>query len=102
MMPTPIRPRITLPVCNWGSSSRTVLIGTAKPMPMFPSTRALLMMAEFMPITSQRMVRLLRQLNERAVGERVASDDFRFVVLVAVLAVERDLDLGHPFNDMVV
>ena len=49
-----MRPRITLPVCSCGSRSRTVLIGTAKPMPMFPSLRALVMIAVFMPITSPR------------------------------------------------
>ncbi len=31
-----------------------VLIGTAKPMPMLPSARPLLMMAVFMPMTSPR------------------------------------------------
>ena len=34
---TPMRPRMTLPLRSCGSRSRTVLIGTAKPMPMFPS-----------------------------------------------------------------
>ena len=34
---TPMRPRIILPSRSCGSSSRTVLIGTAKPMPMLPS-----------------------------------------------------------------
>ena len=51
---TPMRPRITLPVCSCGSRSRTVLLGTANPIPMFPSLRALVMMAVFMPMTSPR------------------------------------------------
>src|SRR5207244_6892387 len=42
---TPIRPRITLPSRSCGSRSRTVLMGTAKPMPMLPSDWPLLMMA---------------------------------------------------------
>ena len=51
---TPMRPRVTLPVLSCGSRSRTVLIGTAKPTPMLPSARPLLMMAVFMPMTSPR------------------------------------------------
>ena len=46
---------MTLPSRSWGSRSRTVLIGTAKPMPMLPSVRPLLMMAVLMPMTSPRM-----------------------------------------------
>jgi hypothetical protein len=34
--------------------SRTVLLGTAKPIPMFPSLRALVMIAVFIPMTSPR------------------------------------------------
>ena len=51
---TPIRPRTTLPCRNCGSSSRTRLLGTANPIPMFPSFTAFVMIAVFMPITSPR------------------------------------------------
>ena len=36
---TPITPRDTRPVCSCGISSRTLLIGIAKPMPMLPCWR---------------------------------------------------------------
>ena len=52
-----MRPRVTLPTKSCGSSSRTVLLGTAKPIPMFPSLCALVMIAVFIPMTSPRTFR---------------------------------------------
>jgi hypothetical protein len=49
-----MRPRVILPLRSCGSRSRTVLLGTANPMPMFPSDLELVMIAVFMPITSPR------------------------------------------------
>jgi hypothetical protein len=37
---TPIMPRVILPPRSCGSRLRTVLIGTANPMPMLPDCRA--------------------------------------------------------------
>ena len=54
-MVTPILPRVTLPVRSCGSSSRTRLIGTAKPMPML--AMRLLRIAVLMPMTSPRTFR---------------------------------------------
>ena len=51
-----MRPRVILPPRSCGSRSRTVLIGIAKPMPMFPWRWPSVMMAVFMPITSPRML----------------------------------------------
>src|SRR5262249_31325128 len=50
----------------------------------------------------QRVIRLLGELDERAVGQRVPADDLRLVHLLVVLAVERDLDLRRAFDDVVV
>ena len=47
-------PRVTLPERSCGTSSRTRLIGTAKPMPMFEAWARSLRMAVLMPTTSPR------------------------------------------------
>ena len=52
MMLTPIRPRVTRPVRSWGSRSRTVLMGTANPMPRLLGRS--LTIAVLMPMTSPR------------------------------------------------
>ena len=48
------------------------------------------------------MSRLLGQLDERAVGQRVAADHLRRVFLVRILAVERHFDLRRALDDVVV
>ena len=44
----------------------------------------------------------LDQLDQGAVGQRIAADDLGFVVDVGFLAEERDLDLGGALDDVVV
>jgi hypothetical protein len=48
----------------------------------------------------QRPIRFFDQLDQRAVGQRVAADDFRFVFLV--LFVELDGDLAGAFDDVII
>ena len=50
----------------------------------------------------QCVVRLLRQFNQGAIGQRIAADDLRVVLLVVIFAVERHLDLVGPFDDVIV
>jgi hypothetical protein len=50
----------------------------------------------------QRVIRLLGQLNQGAVGQRIAADDLGIVFLVVVFTVERDLDLRRALDDVVV
>jgi hypothetical protein len=168
---TPIIPRVIFPPRSCGSSSRTVLIGMAKPMPdvaCLPSVRVdrRIDADDFAPDVQeraagvarvdgrvglqhlrapafggrewtlegaddadadgmrqservpdrhdpvaglhlarvaeldfrQRMIRLFGQLDERAVGQRVASDDARRVFLVGILAVKRDLRFWSPLR----
>ena len=47
-------------------------------------------------------LRLLGQLDERAVGQRIAPDHLGLVADVVVVAVEIDFDLGRAFDDVVV
>ena len=48
------------------------------------------------------MVRLFGELNQRAVGQRIAADELRRVRLVVVFAEERDLDLGGVLDHVIV
>src|SRR5262249_18414394 len=50
----------------------------------------------------QRVVRLLRELDERAVRQRIVPDQLRVVALVRVFAEERDLNLRGAVDDVVV
>ena len=50
----------------------------------------------------QRVVGLFGQFDERAVGQRIAADDPRVVLLAVVLAVERDANSRRAFDDVVV
>ena len=50
----------------------------------------------------QLELRLLGQLDQRAVGQRVAADDLRRVELVVGRVEEADLDLGGALDDVVV
>ena len=45
---------------------------------------------------------LLDELNQRAVGQRIAADDLGLVIDVVVFAEEVDFDLGRAFDDVVV
>ena len=47
-------------------------------------------------------VRFLDELKKRAVGQRIASDDFRFVVVLVLVVEELHFDLRRAFDDVVV
>ena len=167
----PMRPRVILPVRSCGSSSRTMLIGIAKPMPMLPcwplvgvdgrvdaddlaaevqqrpagvagvdgrvgldhaplrdaivgqrESRPMPLMTPTLTVCerpnglpiaitqspgwiwdeSPNLISgsgwsgFLGQLDQRAVGQRIAADDPRFVQLILILAVERHLNRVAP------
>ena len=50
----------------------------------------------------QVALRLVDQLDQRAVGQRIAADDLGLVVDVVFFAEEVDFDLGRAFDDVIV
>ena len=50
----------------------------------------------------QQLTRFFRQLDERAICIGVTANHSRLVLLVGFFSEQRNLDLGGPFNDMVV
>src|SRR5688572_3581053 len=48
------------------------------------------------------MVGLFGQLDERAVGQRIATDHPRAILLAVVLAIQRDANSRRAFHDVVV
>src|SRR5688572_22998745 len=48
------------------------------------------------------MVGLFGQLDERAVGQRIATDHPRAILLAVVLAIQRDTNSRRAFHDVIV